>query len=173
MTAKPNVNALTRRRTRKTPLALLFRLRRWILLAMVLMWALAITASHIPPEYLPQLPTSGKIFHILGFFALAGMFWLLLAAHGVSGARRDILVLLVMSAYAAFDEATQPYFHRNGRVSDWLLDAFSAALAVGFLRALAVPFALIVERVRLWRDTQRKIRRYLDANPVPQTHWTP
>ena len=142
----------------------LVRRRRWITAGMVLLWVAAVIASHVPQEDLPKLPLNFKIFHVLGFMALAGMFSLVLASRGWKGVKRDLVVLLVMSAYAAFDEFTQNYFHRHGQVSDWLLDTASAATVLIICRVLAAPVSALIRRFRLARLMRQKNERYLYPN---------
>jgi VanZ family protein len=149
---------------RGTPVPPLFKLRRCLLVVLVLLWVAAVIASHIPQEDLPELPTNGKNLHVLGFFGLASILALLLTTHGQKGWRRDLLVLLVMTAYAAFDEGTQPYFHRHGCLSDWLLDTASAAFALVVFEVTAFLLRRLLRRVEKARDVQRRIKAYLDPH---------
>jgi len=142
---------------------LLFRMRGWVLLDLCLLWAFATVASHTPPDRLPDLPVDGKVLHVVGFVGLSCLFMLTLTAYGHKGLRRDLVTLLVMSAYAAFDEGTQPYFHRHGCASDWLLDTASAAGGLAIFQGLWALAGLVVRRERKSQDAQRKARRYLDA----------
>ena len=160
---KAAVRADRRFRSREAPTGLLFRFRQCIPLGLVLSWVAAVIASHIPQESLPALPVDGKVLHVLGFFGLATLLTLLLASRGKTGLRYGLLVLLIMSAYAAFDEGTQPYFHRHGCVSDWVLDTSSAALALVVWQAMLLAVNLLLKHSPGAREMQRKINSYLEA----------
>jgi VanZ family protein len=148
---------------KKRPAGLLFRMRGWILLDLCLLWIFAAVASHTPPDSLSHLPVDGKVLHVVGFVGLASMFMLTLTAYGHRGLRRGLIALLVMSAYAAFDEGVQPYFHRHGCMSDWLLDTASAAVGLAVFYGIWALAGLLVQRERVSRESQRKARRYVDA----------
>jgi VanZ family protein len=148
---------------KKGPTGLLFRMRGWILVDLCLLWCFATVASLTPPDRLPVLPVDGKLLHVVGFIGLASLFMLTLTAYGHRGLRRGIVTLLVMSAYGALDEGTQPYFHRHGCVSDWLLDTVSAAAGLAMFYGLWALAELLARRMRLSRDMQRKAQRYVDA----------
>lgn len=147
------------------PCSLLFRLRWWILVALIILWITAVVATHLPSPDLPDLPANPKLLHALGYFTLTGTFTLVLASFGRNGWRRDLLVLAVMTTYAAFDEGTQPLFHRHGLVSDWLLDSVSAAAALVVWNSVALPTGWIARRIERQRELQQKILRYLRAKP--------
>jgi VanZ family protein len=149
---------------------LLFRFRRWIVAGLVLLWLATVTASHIPQENLPPLPVDGKVLHVLGFFGLATVFELVLAAYGMRAPRRNLIVLLALSAYAAFDEGTQPYFHRHGSVWDWLLDTSSAATALVFWQVTLMALKRLAEPEHNSRHMQQKINSYLNAVPSLNVH---
>jgi VanZ family protein len=163
MTAPVNGNTVPSNHTDSPIARLLFRFRRWIVAVLIPLWLAAVTASHIPQEHLPPLPVNGKILHFLGFFGLATLFVLALAAYGKGALRRNLWALLVLSAYAAFDEGTQPYFHRHGCVSDWVLDTSSATLALVLWQAMLLAVKLLVKHTHRARQAQLKINSYLDA----------
>jgi VanZ family protein len=142
----------------------LYRIRRWIVAVLVPLWIAAVIASHIPQDNLPALPVDGKLLHFLGFFGLTTLFVLALAAYGKRALSRNIWALLVFAAYAAFDEGTQPYFHRHGCVSDWVLDTSSAILALALWQGVLLAAKLLVERTHRAREMQRKINSYLYAH---------
>ena len=124
----------------------LHRFRRWILLACVVAWAGALTATHIPAPSMPQLGVGDSNLHFVGFFGLAGAFWLTLAAYGRRTPARVLLLLLVMPAYAAFDELTQPYFQRTADIQDWKWDVIGTAVAL-----LCAEIAMILSARRARR----------------------
>jgi VanZ family protein len=147
---------------------LLFRFRRWIVAVLVPLWIAAVIASHIPPDNLPDLHGCGKVLHFLGFFGLSTLMVLALAAYGKGALKRNLWTLLIFAAYAAFDEGTQPYFHRHGCVSDWVLDTSSAALALVVWQTMLLAVKLLVERTHRAREMHRKVNSYLDSHcPKP------
>lgn len=170
MTAPENGKSILSRLTDHPLAGLLFRFRRWIVAGLVLLWLAAVTASHIPQENLPPLPVDGKILHILGFFGLATVFELALGVYGMRALRRNIVVLLALCAYAAFDEGTQPYFHRHGCVSDVLLDISSAAVALVVWQAMLLALTLLAGHMHHARQMQRKINSYLNVCPPTKLH---
>jgi VanZ family protein len=164
MTAPVSEQTVSSWRTESPIDRLLFRFRRWIVAVLIPLWIAAVIASHIPQENLPELPTNGKILHFLGFFGLSTLMVLALAAYGKGALKRNLWTLLIFAAYAAFDEGTQPYFHRHGCVSDWVLDTSSAALALIVWQAMLLAVKLLVDRTHRAREMQRKIHSYLDAH---------
>ena len=148
----------------------LLRFRRWIVACLIVLWIAAAIASHIPQEHLPPLPTNGKILHVLGFLGLATLLQLALGSYGMSSLRRNLWVLVVFSVYAALDEGTQPYFHRHGCVSDWLLDTASAALSLAVWEAMLLALKLLVEHRRRTQHMHRRIER-LSERPPQAARW--
>lgn len=107
------------------------RLHRRILLAgCISLWVGAFVATHIPVSHLPPIHVSDKTLHAVGFFALASVFGWTLRAHGHRRLRRVLLVLALMTIYAAVDEITQPLVNRYAAWSDWFADVFGAVAAV-------------------------------------------
>ena len=105
------------------------RIRRIALIACIVAWAGAITATHLPPRDLPSMEVSDKLLHTVGFGGLAGIFGLTLAAYGKGRRRRLILMLAIMPLYGALDELTQPIFGRDCDVMDWVFDVIGTASA--------------------------------------------
>jgi VanZ family protein len=116
-------------------------LRRLFLLACVLAWAGALTASHIPGPDLPEIHVSDKTLHVTGFLILTTLFWLTLSLHGRRRLGRIAIILLVMPVYAALDELTQPWFLRTADVHDWLADMIGALCALTILELAAAVLA--------------------------------
>jgi len=141
-------------------------MRRWLLLALILFWVAAVIASHTPQDRLPELPANGKVLHVVGFFGLATILSLVLATYGKTGWRQDVLVLLVMTAYAALDEGTQPFFHRNGCVADVILDASASMLALMTWCFASWVLRALIRRRKRWQEVQRKIQRYFDSDAM-------
>jgi VanZ family protein len=116
---------------------LLHRARHPMLLTCVGMWLIAAVATHVPAPELSGIHVSDKILHVVGFVGLATLFWLTLIAYGMQGWRRAVMVLGVMILYAAIDEKTQGWFHRDPDVADWLADAIGTVAAVIVWETLA------------------------------------
>ncbi|MCK4277300.1 MAG: VanZ family protein [Phycisphaerae bacterium] len=107
------------------------RLRRRILLAgCISLWVGAFVVTHIPASQLPSIHVSDRTLHAVGFFALASIFGWTLRAHGHQRLRRVLLVLVLMTIYAAVDELTQPLVNRYAAWSDWFADVLGAVAAV-------------------------------------------
>jgi len=126
------------------------RSRRWLLIACIVLWAGAFTATHTPAPHLPDLPDiKDTTMHAVGYLVLAGMFALVLASRGLPGVARVTIVLCVLLSYAALDELTQPYFNRTADINDWLADSIGTIIA-----AAAVETVLAITRRRrrqVWR----------------------
>ena len=61
---------------------------------------------------------------------MASVFGWTLRAHRHRRLRRVLLVLVLMTIYAAVDELTQPLVNRYAAWSDWFADVFGAAAAM-------------------------------------------
>ena len=120
------------------------RLRRCVLIACITIWLAAFSASHVPQQHVPALHVTDVVLHAVGFFVLASLFSWMLASRGVAPFRRVVAVILVMAAYAAFDELTQPLVNRTAAWGDWTADVLGAAAAA----VLWSVISLIVLRVR-------------------------
>ena len=123
-------------------LSILPSLRRVLLVVLVIVWVGAFAATHTPAARLPELHTSDKLLHVLGYFLLGGVFHVTLAAYGIGGLWRSGVVLLTMAAYGALDELTQPLVNRCAALDDWLADLAGAAAAVLVLEALHAALRL-------------------------------
>lgn len=128
------------------PMQLLPRLRIPLLALLVLLWALAVTATHVPPRAVPDMGVSDKTEHIVGFLGLAGIFIVTLTAWGVSLPARVTLTMFIMPIYAALDEWTQPPFGRDCDIYDWTADL------TGTLTAILVWAAFLA----LWQRTSKR-----------------
>lgn len=62
-----------------------------------------------------------KVFHLLAFFGLTGL-WLTLLRDGKTIARHVAICVLAVTSYAVFDEVSQPMFGRNMDILDWVAD---------------------------------------------------
>ena len=117
--------------------SLLFRWRHVILTTLIALWLTAFTLTHLPAKEVPNFHLSDKILHTTGFLGLAAAFAITLQAYGVQRKRRILLVILIMLAYGAFDENTQPYFGRSCEFLDWVCDAVGTTAALILTETLA------------------------------------
>ena len=118
------------------------RHRHALLAACLILWAGAMVATHIPPARVPRLGLSDLLLHALGYFVLAGVFWLTLLAYGVRPWARAAHVFFAATAYAAVDEITQPLVSRNAAWGDWAADVLGAAVALLACEMLALAVRL-------------------------------
>ena len=107
-------------------------IRYTLLAACALAWIGAFVATHLPPKYVSGLPTSDTAAHAIGYGGLTTLLVLSLASLGRPRLARILLAMGLLLAYGAFDELTQPMFHRFAEFSDWLADAAGTAIAVAF-----------------------------------------
>lgn len=113
------------------PPATLHRIRRMLAVAMAVSWIGAFVATHLPKEHLPEDIRVGDVaLHAAGYFLLGALLLATRAAYGSAWPRRAVVVVLVLAAYAAFDEITQPLVNRAAALSDWLADTGGALGAV-------------------------------------------
>jgi len=111
-------------------------LRHVILSGFVLSWLGAFVATHVPLEQLPELGTSDKTLHLVGFGVLGAGFWLTMLAFGAARLRRVAVIIPALMTYGAIDEITQPLVHRYATLEDWLADVVGVIAAVVVLEAL-------------------------------------
>jgi len=100
--------------------------------------ALLVFATHYPkPEQLlgTNLP-SDKTLHFLAYGALGLLAAALVAVSGRWSARRVAALAAGLAAFAAIDEATQPWFGRCAEPLDWVYDLIG--LAVGITAIVAI-----------------------------------
>jgi VanZ family protein len=109
---------------------LLHRYRRVLLVITICLWIVACTLTHLPPDKVPNFHTSDTYLHTIGFGGLASWFLLTLVSFRTRTLPRILLVLVVMAAYGALDENTQPFFGRTCELRDWVNDMIGTAIAV-------------------------------------------
>jgi len=117
-------------------------LRRVITVALILYWVFALTMTHLPKPPPIGPPVSDKVIHFLAYGLLTGLLFLALWVSRPSMRWLPLIVLGIIMAYAAFDELTQPIFHRDCEFGDWLADSAAAVVAVtvlGLIRHFARP----------------------------------
>jgi VanZ family protein len=116
----------------------------WRFIIWLLYWVAAAIATHLPRGSVPKdafrLPDwllHGGTFFVLG--ALTA--WVVLGGFGARSLdrrfaiRRLAIWCVILAAYAAIDEITQPLVGRTAELSDWAADLLGASLglAVGYL----------------------------------------
>ncbi|MCJ7543756.1 MAG: VanZ family protein [Phycisphaerae bacterium] len=111
-------------------MTLLYFARRAVLLTCVGAWVIAAVATHIPEPELSGIHVSDKTLHVVGYFGLASLFWLSLAAYGSRARRRLLTVLMVLAVYGVVDETTQALVHRTPDVADWLANLVGITAAI-------------------------------------------
>lgn len=75
-----------------------------------------------------QRPPSDKTLHFLAYAILAALLWACVRLRAAAPLRATGIVLAVIAAWAAVDEATQPFFYRAAEPLDWVYDMIGAAL---------------------------------------------
>ncbi len=111
-------------------------IRYTLLAACALALAGAFVATHLPPNDVPNLHTSDKVLHMVGYGGLTTLLLMSLASLGRPRIARIVLAVGILLAYGAFDELTQPPFHRTADFHDWLADAAGTVIAVTFWEVL-------------------------------------
>ena len=114
----------------KTPADLLHPFRHVLLIACAAAWAAAFVASHLPPDNLPDLPTTDVSLHAGGFLVLTALLLAVLASRRARRRRRITVALCAIPTYAAFDEITQALVGRDPALADWGADLLGMAVAV-------------------------------------------
>jgi len=117
-------------------------------------WIAAAVATHVPAEDLPVGVHSPSLLHVVGYAITTALFLMSLIAYGIAVPRRWLIAVVVIAAYAAVDEATQPWVGRDGSVDDWVADLIGMAFALAMIE---VPAALA--RFRQRHTTPRRSAR--------------
>lgn len=136
-----------------------FRLRRGLLTALIVAWLAAFAATHTPRrEPLPGPRGLDKGLHTLTYGTLGALFGATLIAHGRRRLVAAVWVVVVLAAYGAVDEITQPWAGRTTDLHDWLADVLGAGLAA--IACLAAPRISRMPRPsRPRQETRGKPRR--------------
>jgi VanZ family protein len=108
-------------------------LRWFVTVVLVVYWLFALTMTHIPHPPPMGPPVSDKVIHFLAYGLLTGLFFLALWVSRPNMRWMAVVVLGIIVAYGAFDELTQPLFHRDCEFGDWLADSAGAVVAVSVL----------------------------------------
>src|SRR3954467_1216517 len=108
-------------------------LRRLVIVALVLCWAFALAMTHLPHPPPLGPPVSDKLIHFLAYGLLSGLLFLAVWMSRPNLRWLPAGGLGVVVVYAAFDEITQPLFHRDCEFGDWLADSAAGVIAVSVL----------------------------------------
>ena len=111
--------------------------RRFIVLATATYAAALVFATHYPkPEHLVggRLP-SDKLLHFAAYGMLGLLAALVLRSRGRLVGRTAPLLAAGLAAWAAIDEATQPFFGRAADPLDWVYDVIGIAIGIGIVVA--------------------------------------
>jgi VanZ family protein len=118
-----------------------------VVVALVLYWLTMFTATHVPKVPQPLPPGfSDKWQH---YVAYAGLGFLLAAWWALRRPltwRAGLGLFVVAVFYGAFDEVTQPLFHRDADLLDWRSDIIGAATGV----ALYAIVTTAINRRKQW-----------------------
>ena len=95
-------------------------------------WIAMFLGTHIP-RAIPNLSGGvvDKFVHLLAFTGLAFLFalnWELFGGHLTL--RHYLATVLVLAAYAVFDETSQTVVHRDCSLADWACDVAGAVIGV-------------------------------------------
>jgi VanZ family protein len=109
----------------------------WIAWATVLLYVfVALTLTHMPKPPAAVEVTADKYLHSIGYFIYASLIYI---AAGLTFPRFRWLwltVVLLLAGWAALDEITQAYFHRDPDVHDWMADMVGVLIAASLLSGL-------------------------------------
>jgi VanZ family protein len=102
-----------------------------------------IYATHHPkPDQLVGTnPPNDKTLHFLAYGALAVVVSAAVAARGGWTRQTAWTVLIVLAAFAAADEMTQPFFGRDAEILDWVYDGMG----------MIVGLMIVTGGLRSWR----------------------
>jgi VanZ family protein len=109
-------------------------------------WAFIAVITHIPQSGLPGVPVSDKTSHLVGYGVLASMLYVTLWIARPGDWSTTWKVPLILFAYGALDEATQPMFRRSGEFADWVADCAGALIAVGLWSCIRLAAARIAQK---------------------------
>jgi VanZ family protein len=119
---------------RPTRIDWLFNNSLWQI-ALIAYWLVLFAATHVPQDF-PAVPIDDwdKVAHFSAYAILGGM---LATTRRLAGAalnfRHLLLLWIVLVAYGAFDEWTQPFVGREADVFDWVADAAGAAAGLALI----------------------------------------
>ncbi len=100
-------------------------------------WIFLFCVTHFPGLNLAGPRGSDKVVHMVAFGLLALLLWRFMkSCYGTLGPWFVWKALVVVLAYAAFDEVTQPLMRRGAELGDWCADSIGGAATLGLLEAI-------------------------------------
>jgi VanZ family protein len=98
-------------------------------------WIFMFCATHLPRLRLSaDLPGGDKSAHFVAFGILALLLWFFAETMRRPTSNRFVWkAVILVAAYAAFDEVTQPIVGRGADVRDWLMDMLGAGAVLAIL----------------------------------------
>lgn len=102
--------------------------------ALLLYWPIAFIGTHFPRFVTPRQPPPyrlplDKIGHFVGYAVLAWLLMLVLLRF-VRLPAAIILTILIIAAYGALDELTQPYVNRSADIWDYSANLVGCGLGI-------------------------------------------
>ncbi len=103
----------------------------------VFFFAFAFTATHTPVDKPAKPIINDKLLHYAGFTFLSALtIWRLRAGRRKVSLPMATAWLAALMIYGAFDELTQPYFHRSCEFFDWLADLGGSVVGISLMLGL-------------------------------------
>ena len=96
----------------------------------------AVSLTHMPKVPAGIEQGGDKILHGFGYFLYASLTYIAIGLTFPRYRWAVLTVVLLLSMWAALDEITQPYFHRDCDFNDWLADMAGVITAVSLLGSL-------------------------------------
>ena len=94
-------------------------------------WIACVFMTHMPrPPSFTDVIVSDKIKHFCGYGTLATLIYFSLWIRGWGRWTLPIIVLVILAAYGALDEITQPPFGRTCDLYDWYADMCGVTAAM-------------------------------------------
>lgn len=108
--------------------------RRSRLIFCLTAFACAYVVTHLPPGEHLRVARYDKLLHFAGFTFLGMMaLWQALSPGVMPSMSSVILILLMVGAYGAFDELSQPLVGRDCEFLDWVADAAGTIFGVAII----------------------------------------
>jgi len=91
-----------------------------------------------------ERPPSDKTLHLVAYSMLSALLWWCVRLRGTPARRTTAIVLVVVAAWAAIDEVTQPLCYRAAEPLDWVYDVIGGA--IGCMVALILDRSFAADR---------------------------
>ncbi|RMF74578.1 MAG: VanZ family protein [Planctomycetota bacterium] len=100
-------------------------------------WVFLFVCTHLPKARLPGPADSDKAAHMLAFGLLAFCYWKFAETFGRPVSEQLVWhAVLVLTAYAAFDEYLQRFVGRSPSLEDWIADVCGIVAVLATLEFL-------------------------------------